>query len=165
MTAFISWWQSAIVFGTVIMFGALGEILTQKSGHLNLGVPGEMFLGGFAGFTGAFLYGNSTDNPSVVLLILIPILCAMLAAGFGGLVYSFFTVTLKANQNVTGLALTYLGIGIGSFGGQYVTQKAGFTTYARAQAAADVFSVIIGTVSASLLAAYVSGAYIRAKSI
>ena len=41
--------QSAVCFGTVIMYGALGEILTEKSGNLNLGVPGIMYLGGIAG--------------------------------------------------------------------------------------------------------------------
>ncbi len=140
MEGFITWWQGAIVFGTVIMCGALGEILTQKSGHLNLGVPGEVYLGGFAGFAGAFLYENSTTNPNTFLLIIIPILCAILAAGLAGLVYSFFTVTLKANQNVTGLALTYIGVGIGSFGGQYITAKSGSTGYARAQITSDVFT-------------------------
>ena len=40
--------QSAIQFGTVILFGAMGEILTEKSGNLNLGVPGIMYLGGIA---------------------------------------------------------------------------------------------------------------------
>ena len=47
--------HSGVVFGTVIMYGALGEILTQKSGNLNLGVPGLMYMGGVAGLIGAFL--------------------------------------------------------------------------------------------------------------
>ena len=63
MTSFVSWFTSSIIYGTSIMYGALGEILTQKSGHLNLGVPGMMFLGGFAGFTGAFLYEKSAAAP------------------------------------------------------------------------------------------------------
>ena len=130
MTSFISWWTSAVVFGTVIMYGALGEILTEKSGHLNLGVPGMVFLGAFAGFASAFLLEQKTSNP--VVLIIIPIIAAFAAGALGGLIYNFFTVTLKANQNVTGLALTYLGVGIGSFGGQYVVRAAGYDTFARA---------------------------------
>ena len=142
MSNFISLWQSSILFGTVIMLGALGEILTQKAGHLNLGVPGLMFIGGFAGFASAYLYGN-TANPNAVLLVLIPLLVSVLAAGLGGLLYSFLTVTLKANQNVTGLALTYIGVGIGSFGGQFITNIAGSGTYARAEAASALFSANI----------------------
>ena len=49
MTSFVAWFTSSIVYGTVIMYGALGETLTQKSGQLNLGVPGMVYLGAFAG--------------------------------------------------------------------------------------------------------------------
>jgi len=86
MTSFISWWTSAVVFGTVIMFGALGEILTEKTGHLNLGVPGMVFLGAFAGFVTSFLIENKTSNP--VLLILIPLIAAFAAGALGGAVYN-----------------------------------------------------------------------------
>ena len=131
MASFVDWWTSAIIFGTVIMLGSLGEIITEKSGHLNLGVPGMLYLGGFAGFASAFLLEAKTSDAFV--LIVIPIICAFAAAAFGGLLYSFFTVTLKANQNVTGLALTYIGVGIGTFGSKYVTggtsfEKLGATT-------------------------------------
>ena len=56
--------QSAIVFGTVIMFGALGEILTQKSGNLNLGVPGIMYLGGIAGLAMSYFYEGHVEHPN-----------------------------------------------------------------------------------------------------
>lgn len=46
--------QAAVSFGTVIMFGSAGEILTEKSGNLNLGVPGMMYLGGIASLAGSF---------------------------------------------------------------------------------------------------------------
>ena len=52
MTQLISLFQAGIVFGTVILYGAIGEILTEKSGNLNLGVPGIMYLGGIAGLMG-----------------------------------------------------------------------------------------------------------------
>src|SRR5574344_270328 len=110
MTSFISWFSSAIIYGTVIMLGALGETLTEKSGHLNLGVPGMMFLGGFASFAVAFLYEKS-PNPIPALMVILPILAGFAAGAGGGLLYSFFTVSLRANQNVTGLALTQLGVG------------------------------------------------------
>lgn len=113
------------------MFGAMGEIITEKSGHLNLGVPGLMFLGGFAGFASAFLY-EQTPDPNAFLMIIIPILCGFGAAALGGLLYSFMTVTLRANQNVTGLAITFFGVGLGSFGGSYVLLNAGYSGYAKA---------------------------------
>ena len=64
MSSYISLFQAAIVFGTVILFGALGEIMTEKTGNLNLGVPGIMYLGGIAGLASAFVYELSTPNPN-----------------------------------------------------------------------------------------------------
>lgn len=101
MTTLIAWINRAIWFGTVIMFGSTGEIITERSGNLNLGVPGIMMLGGFAGFAGAYFYENSVANPSVLLVILITLLCGFIAAALGGLIYSLLTITLRANQNVT----------------------------------------------------------------
>ena len=79
---------SAIVFGTVILYGALGEILTEKSGNLNLGVPGVMYLGGIAGLASAFAYEISTPNPIPAVCLLISFVCAFLAAALGGLYYT-----------------------------------------------------------------------------
>lgn len=146
MTSFVSWFTSSIIYGTSIMYGALGEILTQKSGHLNLGVPGMMFLGGFAGFTGAFLYEKSAAAPEPFLMVMIPLLCAFLAGALGGLLYGFMTITLRANQNVTGLALTFLGVGIGSFGGVYVLAAAGFKSFAKASMTANLFTLNLNSV-------------------
>ena len=56
--------QSAVQFGTVIMFGAMGEVLTEKSGNLNLGVPGIMYLGGIAGLAASFFYEFNNPAPS-----------------------------------------------------------------------------------------------------
>lgn len=118
ITAFI---RSSIPLGVPLLFGSTGEILTEKSGHLNLGIPGIMYVGGVSGVIGAFLYenacGNSLENMSPALAILIPLLCCLLGSALMGLIYSFLTVTLRANQNVTGLALTTFGIGIGNFFG------------------------------------------------
>ncbi|MDY6342627.1 MAG: ABC transporter permease [Lachnospiraceae bacterium] len=120
MGTLIAWINRAVWFGTVIMFGSVGEIITERSGNLNLGVPGIMFLGGFAGFSGAYYYENSTDNPSSVLIILIAMVCGLAASALGGLIYSFLTITLRANQNVTGLALTTFGTGVANFFGVQV---------------------------------------------
>lgn len=117
--------QSAIVFGTVILFGALGEILTQKSGNLNLGVPGIMYLGGIAGLATAYAYEGSTENPNGFIAVVLSFGAAFLASALGGLLYSFLTITLRANQNVTGLTLTIFGNGLANFFGGILNQKAG----------------------------------------
>ena len=58
ITSFPTLLHSAVIFGTVIMFGAMGEILAEKAGNLNLGVPGIMYLGGIAGLIATFMYEN-----------------------------------------------------------------------------------------------------------
>ena len=111
----------AILLGVPLLYGSTGEIITEKSGHLNLGIPGIMYVGAISGVIGAFLYENACQNDiekmSAVLAVLIPFLCAIVGSCLMGLVYSFLTVTLRANQNVTGLALTTFGIGLGNFFG------------------------------------------------
>ena len=118
LTAFI---RSAIPLGVPLLYGSTGEIITEKSGHLNLGIPGIMYVGGISGVIGAFLYemscGNDIANMNAFLAIIIPLVCSLLGSTVMGLIYSFLTVTLRANQNVTGLALTTFGIGIGNFFG------------------------------------------------
>ena len=125
MTQFISLFQAAIMFGSVILFGALGEILTERSGNLNLGVPGIMYLGGIAGLTGAFFYEASTPDPVPMVGLLIALICAFIAAALGGLIFSFLTITLRANQNVTGLTLTIFGGGVANFFGGSLNKLAG----------------------------------------
>lgn len=125
MAQFISLFQAAIVFGTVILFGAAGEILTEKSGNLNLGVPGIMYLGGIAGLVSAFFYENGNPNPNVFVAVLISLLASFGAAFLGGLLFSFLTITLRANQNVTGLTLTIFGGGIANFYGGSLNKLAG----------------------------------------
>ena len=117
--------QSSICFGTVIMYGAIGEILTEKSGNLNLGVPGIMYLGGISGLAAAFFYEGSTASPSAILCVLISLVAAFAASALGGLLYSFLTITLRANQNVTGLTLTIFGGGIANFFGGSLNTMAG----------------------------------------
>ena len=130
MMRLVSLLQAAIWFGTVIMYGASGEILTEKSGNLNLGVPGIMYLGGIASLAGTFFYeniycANNGIEPSAFLCLLIALVCAVAAAAFGGLIYSFLTITLRANQNVTGLTLTIFGSGVANFFGGSLNKLAG----------------------------------------
>ena len=117
--------QKAIVQGMGILFGTEGEILTEKSGNLNLGIPGIMYMGGIAGLMGAFFYEKNTANPSAAVGMLISLLCAFVCAMLGGLIYSILTITLRANQNVTGLALTTFGTGFGNFFGGSISKLAG----------------------------------------
>ena len=102
----------AILLGVPLLYGSTGEIVTEKSGHLNLGIPGIMYVGAISGVVGSFLYenacGNDIANMNPFLAVAIPLVCAIIGAILMGLIYCFLTVTLHANQNVTGLALTTL---------------------------------------------------------
>lgn len=116
-TTLITLFQRAIVQGIPILFGSTGEILTEKSGNLNLGIPGIMYVGGISGVIGAFLYEDAVEQLNPFLAVLIPMLCTILGSLLMGLIYCFLTVTLRANQNVTGLAMTTFGVGFGNFFG------------------------------------------------
>lgn len=117
--------QRAVVQGIPLLYGSTGEIITEKSGNLNLGIPGIMYVGGISGVIGAFFYERSTENPSSLLLVLIPLLASILGSGLMALIYSFLTITLRANQNVTGLTLTIFGTGFGNFFGGSMAQLFG----------------------------------------
>lgn len=99
---------AAIIAGTPLLFATIGEILTQKAGHLNLGIEGMMYMGAVVGF----IVGLRTNNPVLAML------GAALAGATGALLYAFLTVSLRANQNVCGLTLTIFGEGFASFLGQ-----------------------------------------------
>jgi len=119
---------AAILAGTPLLLGALGEILTEKSGNLNLGVEGMMFMGAITGLLGAYFYEQAIQSaglvPSGFLSALIALVVAFLAGAFGALIYGFLTITLRANQNVTGLILTIFGTGFGNFFGEFFGLKA-----------------------------------------
>ena len=109
--------QRAILQGTPLLFGATGEIITEKSGNLNLGIPGIMYVGAISGVIGGFFYQSSVKSVNPFLAIMIPLLSCLLGSLLVSLIYSFLTITLHANQNVTGLALTTFGVGFGNFFG------------------------------------------------
>lgn len=124
---FAAFFNRAVMQGIPLLFGSTGEILTEKSGNLNLGIPGIMYVGGISGVIGAFLYENSLKGAdgNTALLILIPLLSCILGSLLMGFIYSFLTITLRANQNVTGLALTTFGVGIGNFFGGSLIKLSG----------------------------------------
>lgn len=115
---FVSFFPRAVMQGIPLLFGSTGEILTEKSGNLNLGIPGIMYVGGISGVIGSFFYEQAAGGQlNGFLAIMIPILCSLLGSLLMGLLYCFLTVTLRANQNVTGLAMTTFGVGFGNFFG------------------------------------------------
>jgi ABC-type uncharacterized transport system permease subunit len=94
--------QAGVGTGTILLFATIGEIFAERSGVLNLGVEGMMLIGAMTGFSVA----SRTGNPWLGVLM------AMLAAGLLSQIHAFITITLKADQVVSGLALTMLGVGI-----------------------------------------------------
>lgn len=154
-SSLIAWIIRAIPFGTIIMYGAMGEIITEKSGNLNLGVPGIMYLGGFAGYASAFLYENNVANPSKIVSVLLSLVCCLIASMLGGLIFSFLTITLRANQNVTGLALTTFGMGVANFFGVFILNGKSYSAAPLANSAYSakipVLSTKFGVVSETLL--------------
>ena len=101
-----------------LLFGCTGEILTEKSGNLNLGIPGIMYVGGICGVIGSFMYEQScTGELNPFLAVFIPMAACLAGSLLMGLLFSVLTVTLRANQNVVGLAMTTFGVGFGNFFG------------------------------------------------
>ena len=98
MTLLLTFIQKAIGQGVAILFGASGEIVTEKSGNLNLGIPGIMYMGGIAGLMGAFFYEKSTETPNGAIGVLVSLLCSLIASALGGLIYSFLTITERTRM-------------------------------------------------------------------
>ena len=113
MNSVIEFFMQAIPLGMTFLYGSTGEIITEKSGHLNLGIPGIMCLGAAGGCTvlQSLMVANGQPLVHPVLVVILGILGSFLVSALAGLLYSFLTVTLKANQNVTGLTLTIFGAG------------------------------------------------------
>ena len=134
---------NSVLFGTVIMLGCCGEIITEKAGHLNLGVPGIMYLGGIASLIGGYYFEAPYEakglEPPLFMCLLVALLCGFAAAALGGLIYAFLTITLRANQNVTGLALTIFGSGTANFFGGWLTQQTGGVGTIKLEGCADAF--------------------------
>ena len=127
LNSFVLLFAAAGAYGTALMFGTIGEILTEKSGNLNLGVEGIMYMGGIFGLIAPNLYesavGEGNANPFVAILL--AIIAAFAVGAIAGAIFSFITVTLRANQNVTGLAMTTFGTGVAKFAGELRRLKVG----------------------------------------
>ena len=109
---------AAISIATVLLYGCVGEIITEKAGHLNLGIPGIMCMGTAGGCLGVSLYMgalSSPQNASWLLLVLIALVFSVIFAALLGGIYALLTVTLRCNQNITGLAITIFGGGATNF--------------------------------------------------
>jgi simple sugar transport system permease protein len=95
--------RRALAYGTPLLLGTLGEIYSERSGVLNLGVEGMMILGAFSGFVATY----TTGSP------LVGILAAALVGGAASMIHGFFAITIKTKiQVVSGLALTFFGLGL-----------------------------------------------------
>jgi simple sugar transport system permease protein len=145
---FVTLMTQAIRFGVVFLYGSTGETIVEKSGHLNLGIPGIMCMGAIGGCMGANIaYKAGAGNFAIVLAA---IFFAMLLAGLMGAVYGFFTITLRCNQNVTGLTITTFGAGtlgfwgamMGREGTTFFNASKVFTTPMFGQVGTDWFSTI-----------------------
>ena len=135
--------HAAVVFGTVILFGCVGETLSEKAGNLNLGVPGVMYIGGIASLAGAFFYELAVEKPIPILCLVIALSCGFFASALTGFLFSFMTNTLRVNQNVTGLTITILGTGIANFFGGSLNKLAGGVGQISVSATSDVFRATI----------------------
>lgn len=100
--------------GTPLVFAALGELVVEKSGVLNLGVEGMMVMGAICGFMAAATTGN----------VVFAVIAGVLAGAVMALIFAFLTLTLMANQVASGLALTIFGIGVSAFLGLPYTSVA-----------------------------------------
>ena len=108
--------EATVSFGALLYLAALGEMISEKAGILNLGVEGMMAIGAVTGFVVAL----QTGNPWVALV------AAIAAGALIGLLHGLFTVVLGAEQVVSGLSLTILGIGLAAYIGKgSVGQPAG----------------------------------------
>ena len=98
----IATFSRTLAYGTPLLLATLGEIYAERAGVLNLGVEGMMVIGAFAGFAVA----HTSGNPWLGVLI------ASVVGGVFSLIHAFASITLRANQVVSGLALTMLGLGL-----------------------------------------------------
>lgn len=111
---FITLLKEALRLTPVFLFGSTGETLTEKSGHLNMGTPGIICMGAAGGMLGLNIYDSicgGFENSNPFLAFLFCFIMVLLLGALSGFIFSFFTVTLRCNQNVMGLAYTTFGIG------------------------------------------------------
>ena len=125
----VSFLYAAVLAGVPLLYGTLGEVITEKAGNLNLGVEGMMYLGAVFGFWAGYVSGS----PVLALGM------AFAAGMLGALLYALLTVTLKANQNVTGLTLTIFGAGVANYIGNSLILNSPTRTAVLARNVVDAF--------------------------
>ena len=138
MDTFITWFTFAVVYGTILSISACGEIINEKAGHLNLGIPGIMYLSGVVSYIATKAYEGAVEEPLVIVIILLAVLSSLLTGALFGLLYSVFAVTFRCNQNVLGLSIAAFGVGFGKFLSLVI--GAGSTTYPKLAHANDIFN-------------------------
>ena len=111
----VSFFPRAVMQGIPLLFGSTGEILTEKSGNLNLGIPGIMYVGGISGVIGAFFYEQSAAQMNGFLAVLIPLLCSLLGSLLMGLLYCFLTGELFLSYGFLAYAAILIAIGTSYF--------------------------------------------------
>ena len=127
----VTFLMSAIAIGTVLLFGCIGETITEKAGHLNLGIPGIMCMGTVGGCLFVSLYLNNlkiVEDASWLLLILSSLFGSFIFASLTGAIYAVMTITFRCNQNITGLAITIFGNGLTQFLMHSYVDRSGFST-------------------------------------
>ena len=110
MNVWLNFLIDSLAFGATFMYGSTGEILTEKAGNLNLGIPGVMCMGGAGGCLILSYIGGLPLPP--FLIVTLGIAASFAFGALMGAIYSFLTVSLRANQNLTGLVLTTFGVGL-----------------------------------------------------
>ena len=129
LTNILNFINMAVLASAPLLLATIGEILTEKSGNINLGVEGMMFMGAIAGLGAAWRYEQAVTAGGGEIVPMIATLVAVGAAigvgALGALIYAFLTISLRANQNVTGLTLTIFGTGFGNFFGELLGKQAG----------------------------------------
>ncbi|MEA3355796.1 MAG: ABC transporter permease [Candidatus Bipolaricaulota bacterium] len=117
----ISTFARALAYGTPLLLGTLGEIYAERAGVLNLGIEGMMIMGAYS----AFVVSYKTGHPWLGILV------AAMVGGVFSLIHAFASITLKANQVVSGLALTMLGLGLAGVLGRSMVGTPLFTSLHR----------------------------------
>ena len=119
MNFIVSVISATLGYATPVIYASLGEIISQRAGVLNLGLEGVMLIGAVTGYITAVKTGS----------LALAILATLLAGALVGLFYSIMTITLQANQVVSGLALVTLGTGLSGFFGKPYTAISGIQSF------------------------------------
>lgn len=120
---FVNFCMAALLAGVPLILATVGEIITEKSGNINLGVEGTMYIGAVSSLACAVLAEKM--GLSGILAAMFALLGGAFSGMLASLVYGFMTITLRVNQTVVGLIITIMGTGIGNFFGELMGQSAG----------------------------------------